>query len=115
MKKAVSLVLTLAMCLSLTVPALADMSTTTSGTAYKDLEPRTEIYAVTKTPGSDYPQYNMKHEPKSGVLYGRTAAAGNRSDGRYGITNLDHMAAAGESVVSYYYGLSNDYTLEYWS
>ena len=115
MKKAVSLVLTLAMCLSLTVPALADMSTTTSGTAYKDLDPRTEIYAVTKTPGSDYPQYNMKHEPKSGVLYGRTAAAGNRSDGRYGITNLDHMAAAGESVVSYYYGLSNDYTLEYWS
>ena len=52
-KKAVSLALALAVCLGLTVPALADQSTTTGKTAYKDLDPRTEIYAVTKTAGSD--------------------------------------------------------------
>ncbi len=115
MKKAASLILALAMCLGLTVPALADMSTTTNGTAYKDLDPRTEIYLVTQTPGSDYPQYGMKYEPAGGVLYGRTAASGTLSSGRYGITNLDHMRAAGESMVSFYYGLSNDYSLEYWS
>ena len=48
------LVLTLILTL-LPVSALADSSTTTQKTVYKDLSPNTEIYAVTDTAGSDCP------------------------------------------------------------
>lgn len=115
-KKMASLMLALAMCLGLTLPALADSSTTTIGTAYKDLDPRTEIYAVTKTPGSDYPQFGAKNEPSGGVLYGRTAAGGPGPDGNgWGLTNLNQLQTAGESIISYYYGLSEGPTLEEYS
>ena len=112
-KKAVSLALALAVCLGLTVPALADQSTTTGKTAYKDLDPRTEIYAVTKTAGSDYRYFGAKNEPNGGVLYGRTAQGGTLPDGRYGLANQSQMA--GESIVSFYYSLTDGYSLEYWS
>lgn len=108
--------LALAVCLGLTLPAMADQSTTTSGTAYKDLNPRTEIYTVTKTPGSDYPQFGAKNEPNGGVLYGRTAAGGPGPDGNgWGIANLAQIQESGESIVSYYYGLSEGPTLEEYS
>lgn len=113
MKKAVSLLLTLALSLSLTFPALADQSTTTLRTAYKDLDPRTEIYAVTKTPGSDYPYYGAKSEPNGGVYYGRTTQGGTLSDGSFGLANQSQMTD--ESAVSFYYSLNDSYTLEYWS
>ena len=93
--------------------ALADESTTTGRYAAKDLAPNTEIYAVTDAPGSDYPYYGAKWEPKGGVWYGRTAQGGSLGGSRYGLVNGD--ALSGESVVSYYYGLSNSYSLEYWS
>ena len=113
MKKAISLTLALAMCLGLVVPAFADQSTTTMKTAYKDLDARTEIYTVTQTPGSDYPYYGAKNEPTGGVYYGRTTQGGTFSTGRFGLINESEMA--GESVVSFYHGLSDGYTLEYWS
>lgn len=115
-KSATSLVLALAVCLGLTVPALANAGTTTAGSASKDQNPRTEIYAVTKTPGSDYPTFGVKYEPNGGVLYGRTAAGGPGPDGNgWGIANLAQIQEAGESVVSYYYGLSEGPTLEEYS
>lgn len=113
MKKAVSLLLALALSLGLAVPALADQSTTTVRTAYKDLDPRTEIYAVTKTPGSDYPYYGAKNEPNGGVYYGRTTQGGTLGDGSFGLANYSHMT--GESAVSFYYSLTDSYNLEYWS
>lgn len=113
MKKLASLLLAMTMCLGLAVPALADQSTTTLRTAYKDLNPRTEIYVASKTPGSDYPYFGAKNEPNGGVYYGRTAQGGTLSDGRYGLVNQSQME--GESAVSFYYGLNNGYTLEYWS
>ena len=113
MKKAVSLLLALALSLGLAVPALADQSTTTVRTAYKDLDPRTEIYAVTKTPGSDYPYYGAKNEPNGGVYYGRTTQGGTLSDGSFGLVNYSHMTD--ESAVSFYYSLTDSYDLEYWS
>ena len=94
MKKAVSLLLALALSLGLTIPALADQSTTTLNTAYKDLDPRTEIYAVTQTPGPDYPYYGAKNEPNGGVYYGRTCQGGTLPDGRYGLINQSHMVGA---------------------
>lgn len=113
MKKAVSLLLALALSLGLAVPALADQSTTTVRTAYKDLDPRTEIYAVTQTPGSDYPYYGAKNEPNGGVYYGRTTQGGTLSDGSFGLVNYSHMTD--ESAVSFYYSLTDSYDLEYWS
>lgn len=92
---------------------LADESTTTGHYAAKDLDPNTEIYAVTDTPGSDYPYYGAKWEPQGGVWYGRTAQGGSLGGSRYGLVNGDILS--GESVVSYYYGLDNGYSLEYWS
>lgn len=113
MKKAISLLLALALSLGLAVPALADQSTTTLRTAYKDLDPRTEIYAVTQTPGSDYPYYGAKNEPNGGVYYGRTTQGGTLSDGSFGLVNYSHMTD--ESAVSFYYSLTDSYDLEYWS
>lgn len=51
--------------------AFADASTTTIDSAAKDMSANTEIYTVTQTPGSDYPYYGAKNEPKGGVYYGR--------------------------------------------
>lgn len=113
MKKAASLLLALAICLGLAIPALADQSTTTLQTAYKDLDPRTEIYAVTKTPGSDYPYYGAKNEPTGGVYYGRTCEGGTLPNGRYGLINEGEMN--GESAASFYYHFTENYSLEYWS
>lgn len=113
MKKPASLLLALALCLGLATPALADQSTTTLRTAYKDLDPRTEIYAVTQTPGSDYPYYGAKNEPSGGVYYGRTTQGGTLSDGSFGLANQSQMVD--ESAVSFYYSLNDSYTLEYWS
>lgn len=113
MKKPASLLLALVLCLGLATPALADQSTTTLRTAYKDLDPRTEIYAVTQTPGSDYPYYGAKNEPSGGVYYGRTTQGGTLSDGSFGLANQSQMVD--ESAVSFYYSLNDSYTLEYWS
>ena len=113
MKKPVSLLLALAVCLGLATPALADASTTTLRTAYKDLDPRTEIYAVTQTPGSDYPSYGARNEPSGGVYYGRTTQGGTLSDGSFGLANQSEMTD--ESAASFYYSLNDSYTLEYWS
>lgn len=116
-KKGTSIVrlgLVLAMMLSVMSGfALANESTTTIKTVYKDLSPRTEIYAVTDAPGQDYVYYGAKWEPKGGVLYGRTAQGGTLSSGGYGLVNAD--ALANESVISFYYSLSDSYSLEYWS
>lgn len=93
--------------------ALANEGTTTGHYASKDQSANTEIYAVTDAAPSDYPFYNAKWEPKGGVWYGRTAQGGNLPNGRYGLINGD--ALSGESVLSFYYGLSNSHSLEYWS
>ena len=113
MKKVISLALALAVCLGLMVPAFADESTTTMQTAYKSLDARTEIYAVTSQPGSDYPYYGAKNEPRGGAYYGRTTAGGTFPDGHFGLINESEMAQ--ESAVSFYYGLGDGYSLEYWS
>lgn len=110
LKKWISLTLTATMVLGSSVAALADESTTTLQTAYKSLDAQTEIYAVTE--GQTQPYYGAKWEPKEGVYYGRIARGGT-VDGRYGIANLPEMAE--ESLVSYYYGLDDAYTMEYWS
>lgn len=108
------LCLAAAMVLSLTpFQTFADDSTTTVKTAYKSLDPNTEIYAVTQTPGSDYPYYGAKNEPNGGVYYGRTAQGGTLSSGRFGLINESQMD--GESAVSFYYDITQSYSLEYWS
>lgn len=93
--------------------AFADESTTTIKTIYKDINPNTEIYAVSDTAGSDYPYYGAKWEPKGGVLFGRTLQGGTMKNGRYGTVNAEELK--NESVVSHYYSLSDEYSLEYWS
>lgn len=114
----------LAAALSLTVAAsvlpsavFADESTTTLKTAYKDLNPRTEIYAVSDTAGWDYPNYGALWEPDGGVLYGRTDHGGTLPGStRYGMANAGENME--ESIVSHYYGtndLNSSYDLEYWS
>lgn len=113
-KRALSLLLALMLVVSLLpAAAFADASTTTDHYASKDRGANTEIYAVTDAPGSDYPYYGAKWEPKGGVWYGRTAQGGSLGGSKYGLVNGD--ALAGESIVSYYYGLNNDHSLEYWS
>ncbi len=113
MKKIFAALLSAAFILSvLLVPASANDSTTTFKTAYKDLSPNTEIYAVTDTPGPDYPVFGAKHEP-SGVYFGRILATGALAGGGYGAVNADEFED--ESIISFYYSLGNDYSLEYWS
>lgn len=112
-RRALSLALALAVCLGLTAPVLADESTTTIRTAYKDLDARTEIYTVTQTPGSDYPYHGAMHEPKGGVWYGRTTLGGTKSDGSYGLVNQGQME--GESAVSFYSGTTDAYSMAHWS
>lgn len=108
------LCLAAAMLLSMApLQAFADESTTTVRTAYKSLDPNTEIYMETTTPGSDYLYYGAKNEPNGGVYYGRTAQGGTLSDGRYGLVNASQMD--GESAVSFYYDITQSYSLEYWS
>jgi len=111
--KLLSLCLAAAMVLGMALPAFANESTTTIDTAYKSLDPNTEIYAVTQTPGSDYPYYGAKNEPRGGVYYGRTTLGGTLPSGRYGLVNEDQMAE--ESAVSFYYDITQSYSLEYWS
>ena len=102
------------MCLSLIpLQAFADESTTTYNSASKDRNPNTEIYTVTQTPGSDYPYYGAKHEPKVGVYYGRTCSGGTKPNGQWGLLNGAEMAD--ESAVGFYYSYPETYTLEYWS
>ena len=114
MKKLLKSLAALALALSLLpTAAFADESTTTRKTVYKDISPNTEIYAVTDAPGSDYPYYGAKWEPKSGVLFGRTGRGGTLPSGRYGLVNGEEIAP--ESVISHYYSLSDAYSLEYWS
>ncbi len=112
-KKVVSVLLMAIMVLSMSVTAFANESTTTVSTAYKDLSGKTEIYAVTETAGSDYVFYNAKNEPNGGVYYGRTAQGGTLPTGRYGLINGDYIK--NESMVSFYYSLTDSYSLEYWS
>jgi len=112
-RKWLSLLSALALTLALAAPASADDSTTTRGSASKDQDARTEIYTVTRTPGSDYPSYGARNEPDGGVYYGRYTKAGELPGGRYGLCNLDDMA--GESAAARYLDLSDTYGLEYWS
>jgi hypothetical protein len=108
------LCLAAAMLLSLApLQAFADDSTTTVDTAAKDLGANTEIYAVTQTPGSDYPYYGAKNEPMSGVYYGRTCEGGTLPNGNYGLVNQSQMAD--ESIVGFYFDITQSYSLEYWS
>ena len=75
MKKFLKRLAALALAMSLLpTAAFADESTTTRKTVYKDISPNTEIYAVTETPGSDYPYYGAKWEPKGGVLFGSSSS-----------------------------------------
>lgn len=97
----------------LTTAVFADQSTTTLQTAYKSLDANTEIYALTNAPGGSYPYYGALHEPNGGVLYGRTAQGGSLPGGGYGLVNLNE--AADESVISFYYSMTDSYSLEYWS
>lgn len=97
--------------------ASANEGTTTKDTAYKDLNPRTEIYMVSDTKSWDYPYYGAKNEPTSGVLYGRTDLGGTLPGStRYGMVNAEENA--NESVLGHYYGSNSwngSYSLEYWS
>ena len=106
-RKLLSLLLSLAFTLTTASTALADDSTTTRGSASKDQNARTEMYVVTQTPGSDYPVFGAKNEPSGGVYYGRYTAGGRRSDGSWGLTNLDKMA--NESMVGHYLELNDTY------
>lgn len=92
------------------VSVSADESTTTMQTAYKSLEPMTEIYAVTSTPGSDYKYYGAKWEPSKGVYYGRISLGGQTAGGQYGIVNKSQMS--GESIISIYHELNGQYKLQ---
>ena len=84
MKKIFAALLSATFILSvLLVPASANDSTTTFKTAYKDLSPNTEIYAVTDTPGPNYPVLGAKHEP-SGVYIWRIHASGTLPGGKTG-------------------------------
>ncbi len=99
MKKIFAALLSAAFILSvLLVPASANDSTTTFKTAYKDLSPNTEIYAVTDTPGPNYPVFGAKHEP-SGVYFGRILATGALAGGGYGAVNADKFED--ESIISF--------------
>lgn len=110
MRVALALTLMLTM---LPISVFADESTTTRKTVYKDVRPNTEIYAVTETAGADYPYYGAKWEPRGGVLFGRTGQGGTLPSGRYGLVNAGEMED--ESVISHYYSLTDNYSLEYWS
>ena len=112
MKKMVAVLLTAVMVLSSSVVALADASTTTDKTVYKSLAANTEIYAVTDKAKSDYLNYGAKWEPTKGVYYGRVARGG-QIPGGYGLANMNGMSD--ESIVSFYYSLNDNYSLEYWS
>ena len=113
-KRTAALGLAAALMLSLApLQAFADGSTTTVDTAAKDMGANTEIYAVTQAPGSDYPYYGAKNEPRSGVYYGRTCEGGTLPSGRYGLVNQGQMD--GESIVGFYYDITQSYSLEYWS
>lgn len=94
------------------VPVSASEGTTTQKTVYKGLEANTEIYRVTNAPGSDYPDFHAKAEPNGGIYYGRIARGGQTGNG-YGLANYSDMA--NESIVSFYYGLDDKYSLQYWS
>lgn len=96
----------------LSISAFADSSTTTLQTVYKSLDPRTEIYAVTQTPGSDYPYYGALWEPQGGAYYGRVGRGGSINGG-WGLVNAGALSS--ESAISFYYGLNDGYSLEYWS
>ena len=92
---------------------LADDSTTTFQTAYKDLSANTEIYAVSMTKSWDYPYYGAKWEPTGGVLYGRTDHGGTiPGSTRYGLANI--YQCADESIISHYYG-TNDLISSYYN
>ena len=116
-RRALALVLTMLLLLGvLPVGALADESTTTIDSVYKDLSSHTEIWAVTTAPGKSYPAYGAKYEPQGGVLYGRTSLGGTLANGNFGLINGDE--AANESIMGHYYTLKEllgDYSLEYWS
>lgn len=112
-RRFLTLLLALAFALPMVSAAFADDSTTTRGSASKDQNARTEMYVVTQTPGPDYPVFGAKNEPSGGVYYGRYTAGGRRSDGSWGLTNLDKMA--NESMVGHYLELNDTYGLEYWS
>ena len=115
MKKILPRVLALALVFAqaLCPAALADESTTTFDTAYKDNSANTEIYLVTQAPGSDYPSFHARWEPSGGVYFGRTIRGGTLPDGSYGLVNRGEMEE--ESAISYYYDLNDSYSLEYWS
>ncbi|MBR2742686.1 MAG: hypothetical protein IKD89_03760 [Clostridia bacterium] len=113
MKKTLARLLAAALILcALYFPASANDGTTTFKTTYKDASPNTEIYAVTDTPGPNYPVFGAKHEP-SGVYFGRILASGTLPNGNYGVVNSGEFAD--ESIISFYYSLGNAYSLEYWS
>ena len=105
-KKSLTLILSLIMVFAAVIPAFADQSTTTVKTIYKDINPNTEIYAVTSEPGSSYPYYGAKYEPKGGVYFGRTAEAGALESGRWVV--LNESEADKESIVSLYTNLGNE-------
>ena len=116
-RRILSLALGVALLLpALMLPAGANESTTTIKSAYKTLDPLTQIYVQTEKPTSDYPYYGAKHEPQGGVLYGRTAAAGDLPGGGYGL--LNGTVNADESIISHYYSVeesAGEYSLQYWS
>ncbi|MDO4173597.1 MAG: S-layer homology domain-containing protein [Eubacteriales bacterium] len=113
-KRLLSIVLTAVIAAGgFSIPALADSSTTTYDTAYKDLSARTEIYAVTDTKPDSYPFYDAKYEPQCGVYYGRTTDAGTLADGRYGLLNGEGLK--NETACSFYYELGGNIPLSNYS
>lgn len=106
MKKRILSVFTALALLLAALPAgvLADQSTTTMETVYKDLSPNTEIYAVSGQPGAAYPYYGAKWEPRGKAYVGRVAS--------YGLPNSAELAR--ESAFSFYYSLEDDYSFPYW-
>ncbi len=96
--------LVMVLCL-LPAAALADESTTTLDSVWKDRSPHTQLYVLTTKPGQSYPVYGAKYEPNGGVLYGRTDLGGFLPDGSYG--NLNTQEASNESIIGHYYGTNS--------
>lgn len=114
MEKRILSILTVLALLLTVLPAgvLADQSTTTMETAYKDISPNTEIYAVSDKPGMTYPYYGARWEPNGQVYMGRVANTQLLDSGSYGLINGAELD--GESAFSFYYSLEDQWSFSYW-
>ena len=96
----------LALMLIMPSTALADQSTTQGKTAYKDLNARTEVYAVTQTPASHLMQlvhvsrWNLSHV-RVRVWSVRAASSNNTAEPKYDMLVSSMTYIAHNSLVFY--------------